>query len=166
MTTIHSPPTVPRRLIPTCLSRVLQPLLPRVPARGGSGSGCRRPKLLVPPRLLRSYGGVSFAKPCSLLASLALGGVTSLAVIQAASASTANADYNVRWGVKIPMRDGVELNTTLYLPKEKQAPARTPVIFTLTHYLSDVFLEGGAYFAAHGYTFSLVDVRGRGNSGG
>lgn len=129
---IHSPSTVPWRLIPTCLLRVLQPLLPRVPARGGSGSGRRRLKLLVPPRLLRSYGGVSFAKSCLLLAWLALDAVTSLAVIQAASTSTPHPEYNVRWGVKIPMRDGVQLNATLYLPKEKAAPVRTPVIFTLT----------------------------------
>ena len=79
----------------------------------------------------------------------------------------AAADYDLRWGVKIPMRDKVELNGTLYLPKTKDGtPPRTPVIFTLTPYISDSYHARAAYFASHGYTFALVDVRGRGNSGG
>jgi putative CocE/NonD family hydrolase len=75
------------------------------------------------------------------------------------------ADYNLRWGVKIPLRDKVELNATLYLPKGA-AEARTPVIFTLTPYISDSYHARAAYFASHGYAFALVDVRGRGNSAG
>ena len=73
------------------------------------------------------------------------------------------ADYDLRWGVKIPMRDKVELNATLYLPKNSP---RTPVIFTLTPYISDTYHPRAAYFASHGYAFALVDVRGRGNSSG
>jgi len=64
------------------------------------------------------------------------------------------------------MRDGAELNATLYLPKEKEAAGRTPVIFTLTPYIADDYHERGAYFATHGYSFASVDARGRGNSGG
>jgi uncharacterized protein len=76
-------------------------------------------------------------------------------------------DYDIRWGVKIPMRDRVELNATLYLPKTPDgSPPKTPAIFTLTPYISDTYHERGAYFASHGYVFALVDVRGRGNSGG
>src|SRR6266404_3385511 len=79
----------------------------------------------------------------------------------------ATADYDLRWGVRIPMRDQVELNATLYLPKAKDgAPSKTPVIFTLTPYISDTYHARAAYFASHGYAFALVDVRGRGNSGG
>ena len=73
------------------------------------------------------------------------------------------ADYELRWAVKIPMRDKVELNATLYLPKNSP---RTPAIFTLTPYVSDTYHPRAAYFASHGYAFALVDVRGRGNSGG
>ena len=72
-------------------------------------------------------------------------------------------DYDLRWGVKIPMRDKIELNATLYLPKNSP---RTPVIFTLTPYISDTYHPRAAYFASHGYAFALVDVRGRGNSSG
>ncbi|HEV3149152.1 MAG TPA: CocE/NonD family hydrolase, partial [Chthoniobacterales bacterium] len=79
----------------------------------------------------------------------------------------ASANYDLRWGVKIAMRDKVELNATLYLPKTPDgSPPRTPVIFTLTPYISDSYHARAAYFASHGYAFALVDVRGRGNSGG
>jgi uncharacterized protein len=84
-----------------------------------------------------------------------------------ASPSTPPADYTLQWGVKIPMRDKVELNATLYLPKSgSTTDSRTPAIFTLTPYISDSYHARGAYFASHGYAFALVDVRGRGNSGG
>jgi putative CocE/NonD family hydrolase len=76
-------------------------------------------------------------------------------------------NYDLRWGVKIPMRDKVELNATVYLPKTPDgSPPKTPVIFTLTPYISDSYHPRAAYFASHGYAFALVDVRGRGNSGG
>jgi putative CocE/NonD family hydrolase len=79
----------------------------------------------------------------------------------------ATADYDLRWGVKIPMSDKVDLNATLYLPKTPDGSLpKTPVIFTLTPYISDTYHARAAYFASHGYAFALVDVRGRGNSGG
>lgn len=85
----------------------------------------------------------------------------------APSPSKPPADYDLRWAVKIPMRDNVELNATLYLPKVSDGSRqKTPVIFTLTPYISDTYHIRGAYFASHGYAFALVDVRGRGNSGG
>jgi putative CocE/NonD family hydrolase len=67
------------------------------------------------------------------------------------------------WGVKIPMRDGVQLNATLYRPKNSQP---TPAICTLTPYIADGAHPRGLYFASHGYTFVAVDSRGRGNSEG
>jgi putative CocE/NonD family hydrolase len=77
------------------------------------------------------------------------------------------ANYDLRWGVKIPLRDKVELNATIYFPKTPDnSTPRTPVIFTLTPYISDSYHDRAAYFASHGYVFALVDVRGRGNSGG
>ncbi|HEU4665968.1 MAG TPA: CocE/NonD family hydrolase [Dokdonella sp.] len=69
-----------------------------------------------------------------------------------------------QWGVKIPLRDGVKLNATLYKPREQKAAL--PCVFTLTPYISQSYHERGMYFAAHGYVFLTVDVRGRGNSEG
>jgi len=68
------------------------------------------------------------------------------------------------WGLKIPLRDGVRLNGTVYKPAHQSEPL--PVIFTLTPYVSDTYHERAYYFAQHGYVFVLVDVRGRGNSEG
>src|SRR5204863_7538027 len=83
------------------------------------------------------------------------------------SPSVPPADYDLRWAVKIPMRDAVELNATLYLPKPREGTAGpAPAIFTLTPYISDSYHARAAYFASHGYAFALVDVRGRGNSAG
>jgi putative CocE/NonD family hydrolase len=61
------------------------------------------------------------------------------------------------------MRDGVKLDATLIRPL---GDAPTPVILTLTPYVSDRFEDVGAYFARHGYAFAIVDDRGRGNSDG
>jgi putative CocE/NonD family hydrolase len=68
------------------------------------------------------------------------------------------------WGVKIPLRDGVRLNATVYKPQNMKRPL--PVIFTLTPYISDTYHDRAVYFARHAYVFALVDVRGRGNSEG
>jgi uncharacterized protein len=61
------------------------------------------------------------------------------------------------------MRDGVQLNATLFKPA---GAGPLPAIFTLTPYISDTYYPRAAYFARHGYVYLLVDVRGRGNSGG
>src|SRR6476659_2274994 len=70
----------------------------------------------------------------------------------------------MQWAVKIPMRDGVALNATIYRPAGQKEDL--PAVFTLTPYIGDSYLERAFYFASHGYVFALVDVRGRGNSGG
>jgi putative CocE/NonD family hydrolase len=70
----------------------------------------------------------------------------------------------IQWATKIALRDGVELNATVYLPDT--GSAARPCVFTLTPYVSDTYHERGMYFAGHGYPFLIVDVRGRGNSGG
>lgn len=74
------------------------------------------------------------------------------------------AKIDFQWGVKIPLRDGPQLNATLYTPRDQKAPA--PCIFTLTPYIAQSYHDRGVYFAAHGYPFLAVDVRGRGNSEG
>jgi predicted acyl esterase len=68
------------------------------------------------------------------------------------------------WGIKVPMRDDVKLNATVFKPKNQTGPL--PVIFTFTPYISDTYEDRAVYFARNGYVFALVDVRGRGNSEG
>ena len=66
---------------------------------------------------------------------------------------------------KIRMRDGIELSADVYRPDR---PGRFPCILNRTPYLksSAGTAEFGKYFAAHGYAFVAVDVRGRGDSAG
>ena len=69
----------------------------------------------------------------------------------------------LEWGVKIPMRDGVRLNATVYRPA---GAGPLPVIFTLTPYIADSYHDRAWYFSRRGFVFALVDARGRGNSEG
>jgi putative CocE/NonD family hydrolase len=78
--------------------------------------------------------------------------------------AAATASPDMRWGVKIPMRDGVSLNATVFQPHAQKEPL--PVIFTLTPYIGDSYTDRAMYFAQHEYVYALVDVRGRGNSSG
>jgi uncharacterized protein len=71
---------------------------------------------------------------------------------------------DLEWAVKIPMRDGVKLNATVFAAHGQKEPQ--PVIFTFTPYIGDSYTDRAVYFATHGYVYALVDVRGRGNSGG
>jgi putative CocE/NonD family hydrolase len=75
----------------------------------------------------------------------------------------ADSTVEVLWGVKIPTRDGVQLNATVYRPAGAGA---LPVVFTFTPYLGDSYHPRAMYFARHRYIYALVDVRGRGNSAG
>lgn len=65
--------------------------------------------------------------------------------------------------VKIPMRDGIRLNADLYLPRSGSPLA---CVVTMTPYVAQSYHERGVYFAAHGFAFASVDVRGRGDSEG
>lgn len=74
------------------------------------------------------------------------------------------AQVRTKLGIKIPMRDGVVLNANLYtlgLPE-----TASPAIVTLTPYGAQFWHQFALYFAAHGYAFLSIDVRGRGNSDG
>ena len=71
---------------------------------------------------------------------------------------------DMQWAVKIAARDGVKLNATVFTPHGQKDPL--PVIFTFTPYIGDSYTDRAVYFAKHGYVYALVDVRGRGNSGG
>ena len=82
-------------------------------------------------------------------------------------AASSNSDARAvafTWGQKIPVRDGAQLNGTVFRPRVQPQPL--PVIFTFTPYVGDSYQDRAMYFARHGYVYVLVDVRGRGNSEG
>jgi putative CocE/NonD family hydrolase len=70
----------------------------------------------------------------------------------------------VKYDVRIPMRDGVHLGATLFLPRGLTTPR--PVIFAHSPYTADHYHREGVYFSEHGYPFLSVDMRGRGDSEG
>jgi putative CocE/NonD family hydrolase len=70
----------------------------------------------------------------------------------------------LQMGVRVPLRDGVNLSAIAYLPKGAAAPG--PCLFNLSPYMAQTYHEWGTYFAEHGIAFVAVDVRGRGDSGG
>jgi putative CocE/NonD family hydrolase len=78
--------------------------------------------------------------------------------------STDAAGIELQWGIQVPLRDGIHLNATVYLPNKQPAPS--PCIFTLTPYIADTYHELAVFFASRGLPFIIVDVRGRGNSQG
>ena len=69
----------------------------------------------------------------------------------------------ITWDERIPMRDGIRLNATVYRPRTTSPSA---CLLTITPYVADRYHERGRYFAAHGLPCVIVDSRGRGNSDG
>jgi putative CocE/NonD family hydrolase len=101
----------------------------------------------------------------NLVRSLALTSVCAIIVLALpAFAEDKPGDYQLEMHVKIPMRDGVHLDATVYKPEPMPGPL--PVIFMLSPYPDDPEHPSAAYFARHGYVYAYVDVRGRGDSEG
>ena len=67
-------------------------------------------------------------------------------------------------GVRIPLRDGVHLNATLYRPRDSKD--RLPVILAMTPYIADRYHAYVLPAVRRGYVVAVVDVRGRGSSEG
>lgn len=67
--------------------------------------------------------------------------------------------------VKIPMRDGIELSTDIYMP-EGDSPNPTILIRTPYHNNNEAAVEDCMYFASRGYAVAAQDVRGRWDSPG
>jgi putative CocE/NonD family hydrolase len=79
----------------------------------------------------------------------------------------------VRWDVRIPVRDGLELSANLWLPVGRpDAPAeRFPVILEMIPYGKDSWRRNadtarGEWLAARGFALCRLDVRGTGSSPG
>jgi putative CocE/NonD family hydrolase len=107
--------------------------------------------------------GKKLARVMILLLALSMS-VPAIRALAQEPATAAPQIPDLRWAVKIPMRDGVTLNATVIQPHMQKDSL--PVIFTFTPYIGDSYLDRAMYFAQHGYVYALVDVRGRGNSGG
>ena len=92
-------------------------------------------------------------------------------------------DHDVRWDVRIPVRDGLELSANLWLPRVRPtgdgaddaagdgAAARFPVILEMIPYGKDSWRRNwdtafGEWLAARGFAFCRLDVRGTGSSPG
>ena len=113
------------------------------------------------------YATLNYLRGAVALVALATGmasGHDSLSSANETASVPDAANVDFRWDQKIPLRDGVHLSVTVYTPRNQKAPA--PCLFTLTPYIGQSYHDRGIYFAAHGYPFLTVDVRGRGNSEG
>lgn len=81
--------------------------------------------------------------------------------------------HEVRWDVRIPVRDGLELAANLWLPRPcPDAPAETyPAILEMIPYGKDSWRRNGdtgrgEWFASRGFALCRLDVRGTGGSPG
>jgi putative CocE/NonD family hydrolase len=76
-------------------------------------------------------------------------------------------EVKIEFNERVTMRDGVELSADIYRPS---ASGAFPVILTRTPYNKSTergnHLGVGRYFAARGYVYVAMDVRGRGDSDG
>jgi putative CocE/NonD family hydrolase len=77
-------------------------------------------------------------------------------------------EVRIDFGVRVAMRDGVELSTDIYHPVETQTGTRFPAILVRTPYnkASVKNVETARWFAEHGFVYVFMDVRGRGDSDG
>ena len=67
-------------------------------------------------------------------------------------------------GVRIPMRDGLTLHAAVWRPRAQSAPVSAVMEFT--PYGVDHLNDDGVFWAAEGFAYVAIDVRGRGNSDG
>lgn len=93
-----------------------------------------------------------------------LGAVTPATAAAPAGEAGPGRPYQVHFGKRIPMVDGVSLNATIVTPYPLDEPR--PVILTLTPYGADRYYPIATRFAREGYVAAIVEVRGRGDSGG
>jgi len=82
-------------------------------------------------------------------------------------------DHEVRWDVRVPVRDGLELAANLWLPRPRaERPGeRFPAVLEMIPYGKDSWRRNsdtgrGEWFAARGFALCRLDVRGTGGSPG
>jgi putative CocE/NonD family hydrolase len=112
-----------------------------------------------------------FNRRLNLIGSLILVIVAALGVIATASGekggrgSGDGAALKPVLGLRMPMRDGVELSADVWMPA---ANGKYPIILVRTPYMKNRWVVDGwaQYFASRGYVYVVQDVRGRGDSDG
>src|SRR6266700_1817713 len=106
-------------------------------------------------------------KAPSLLVIVLLTALYSATALRSSDASAPTYPIKIEFSTRVKMRDGVELSVDLYRP---DIDGRFPVILSRTPYNKSTprggHLELGRYFAARGYVYVAMDVRGRGDSDG
>src|SRR5437773_11289719 len=109
--------------------------------------------------------GVMLKQVCTAASGMELASLLgSVATTAQQKTAAGEPGIDMQWGVKVPARDGVKLNATVFTQHGQKEPL--PVVFTFTPYIGDSYTDRAMYFAKHGYVYAQVDVRGRGNSGG
>jgi predicted acyl esterase len=91
-------------------------------------------------------------KPLGTIAAVCLAVTASLNPFSAHAQEkglSAPEEVDMQWAVKVPMRDGVALNATVFRPHAQKEGL--PVVFTLTPYIGDSYLDRALYFARHRY---------------
>lgn len=83
---------------------------------------------------------------------------------QEATGQPTEKGFDVRFGARIPLKDGIHLGASLYLPERGGQAA--PTLFFMTPYGTDHFHAEASALARRGFAVAAVDVRGRGNSEG
>ena len=90
-----------------------------------------------------------------------------------ADASGPDHDVEVRWDVRVPVRDGLELSANLWLPRPaaERPGERFGVILEMIPYGKDNWRRNsdtarGEWLAARGFALCRLDVRGTGSSPG
>ena len=76
------------------------------------------------------------------------------------------ADLEARYNVKTPMRDGVNLSSDIYFPRDRSGPF--PVILSRTPYnnMAELAVANAPLYTQNGYVYVAQDVRGRHDSDG
>jgi putative CocE/NonD family hydrolase len=95
--------------------------------------------------------------------------LAALCLVSNRGEARAEAPFRMLLGARTPMRDGVNLSSDIWVPKE---PGRYPTILVRTPYIkaegdvANLVTPLAMFYAQHGYVVVIQDTRGRGDSDG
>jgi putative CocE/NonD family hydrolase len=93
--------------------------------------------------------------------------LVAVALMLAASHARAEDGIRTQFGVRAPMRDGVNLSSDIWFPQDA---GRYPIILVRTPYVKAAgglgLVSLAKFYAEHAYVFVVQDTRGRGDSDG